>query len=288
MDKPLALVYAARRGMPSVDSQLYSSLTDYHVHTPLCRHAAGWPIDFAERAMELGFQEIGFADHNPMPEPFDDWRMLREELPRYIEAVEEARVRFPQLTIRLGLECDYFVGREAWIEELAGMANWDFLIGSVHYLPEGWEVDHPKYISRHQGGNSAELWASYWRTYEQCIRSGLFDFVAHPDLPKKFGFRPEGDLRRYYEPAIAAMAECQVPFEINTAGLRKECRELYPTNEFLEIAHAAGVPLLINSDAHDPAELGAGFEEALSAARKAGYTHLLRFAGRNRISVPIA
>ena len=244
-------------------------------------------MEFATRAVELGFQEIGFADHNPMPEPFDDWRMLREELPRYLDAVEEARARFPQLTIRLGLECDYFPGREAWIEELAGMAKWDFLIGSVHYLPEGWEVDHPKYISRHQGGNVEELWASYWRTYGQCIRSRLFDFVAHPDLPKKFGFRPAGDLRPYYEPAIAALAECGVAFEINTAGLRKDCRELYPAQEFLTMTHAAGVPLLINSDAHDPAELGAGFEDAVAAAKEAGYTQLLRFAERQRSSVPL-
>lgn len=167
------------------------------------------------------------------------------------------------------------------------MADWDFLIGSVHYLPEGWEVDHPKYISRHQGGAVEQLWSSYWSTYEQCIRSGLFDFVAHPDLPKKFGFRPGGDLRPYYEPAIAALAECGVAFEINTAGLRKECRELYPAPEFLEMAHTAGVPLLINSDAHDPAELGAGFAEAVAAARAAGYTQLLRFSRRQRSSVPL-
>lgn len=244
-------------------------------------------MEYAARAVALGFEEIGFADHNPMPEPFDDWRMLREELPRYIEAVQEAREKFPSLTIRLGLECDFLPGKEARIEELAGMADWDYLIGSVHYLPEGWEVDHPKYISRHQDGNAGELWASYWRTYEQCIRSGLFDFVAHPDLPKKFGFRPQGDLRPFYEPAIAAMAERGVAFEINTAGLRKECRELYPAQEFLEMAHAAGVPLLINSDAHDPAELGAGFEEAVEAARSAGYSHAARYAGRRREAVAL-
>lgn len=260
---------------------------DYHLHTPLCHHATGWPVDFAARAAELGLDEIGFADHNPMAEPFDDWRMSLSDLPRYLAAVEEARQAFPQLTIRLGLECDYLAGREAWIEELSQLARWDFLIGSVHYLPEGWEVDHPKYIGRHAGA-SEEIWTSYWKSYEQCIRSGLFDFVAHPDLPKKFGHRPDGDLKRFYEPAVAALAECGLAFEINTAGLRKECRELYPAREFLELAHAANVPLLINSDAHDPAELGAGFDEAEALARAAGYTHTVRFAARERSLVALA
>ena len=254
-------------------------MADYHLHTPLCHHATGWPVDFAARAVEIGLTEIGFADHNPMAAYFDDWRMSLDELPRYLESVQDARERFPLLTIRLGLECDYLAGQEAWIEQLAGMAEWDYLIGSVHYLPQGWEVDHPKYLSRHIG-DAEEIWIGYWRTYEQCIRSRLFDFVAHPDLPKKFGHRPGGDLRRFYEPAVAALAECGVAFEINTAGLRKECRELYPARQFLELAHAAGVPLLINSDAHDPAELGAGFAEAAALAASCGYTHTLRFAGR--------
>jgi histidinol-phosphatase (PHP family) len=265
---------------------MFSQLADYHVHTPLCHHASGWPVEFARRALELGLGELGFADHNPMPEYFDDWRMLREDLPRYLDEVAEARAAFPQLTIRIGLECDFLAGGEGWIEELAQMAEWDFFIGSVHYLPEGWEVDHPKYVGRH-AAQADEIWTSYWRIYERCIRSGLFDFVAHPDLPKKFGFRATGDLRRFYEPVIAALEETGTPFEINTAGWRKDCAEQYPTREFLELAQAAGVPLLINSDAHAVEELGAGFSEAVALAKAAGYTRTARFAQRKISFVPL-
>ena len=266
---------------------LPSGFTDYHVHTPLCRHAQGSPIEFAARAIELGLSELGFADHNPMPGFFDDWRMLREDLPTYVEAVELARAQFPQLPIRLGLEMDYLAGQEAWWEELRNMTSWDFWIGSVHYLPEGWEVDNPKYLSRYREMDPVTIWDSYWKTYEQCIRSGWFDFVAHPDLPKKFGFRPQGDLRRFYEPTIQALVDTGLAYEINTAGLRKECRELYPARQFVELAYQAGVPVLINSDAHDPAELGAGFTEALQLLREVGYTETVRFEGKRRIAVPL-
>lgn len=266
---------------------MLSSLSDYHVHTPLCHHAQGWPIDFAQRAVELGLGELGFADHNPMPTQFDKWRMSLDDLPRYIDAVSEVRDRFPQLNIKLGLECDYIAGKQDWIEELAGMAKWDFLIGSVHYLPSGWAVDDPQYISRFRGSAIEEIWSNYWRTYVDAIESDLFDFVAHPDLPKKFGFRPPGDLTRYYEPVIKALAEHDTPFEINTAGLRKECTELYPANDFLALAAKAGVPILINSDAHDPAELCAGFEQAVTAAKAAGFQHTVRFTQRERTLVPL-
>lgn len=269
--------------MPS--SPVFHGLTDYHTHTPLCHHAEGWPRDYARVAVERGLAELGFADHSPMPaklEPFDDWRMALADLPRYFEAVHEARAAFPQLPIRLGLEVDYIPGHEGWIEELAAMADWDFLIGSVHYLAPGWDVDNPAHLSRFKTQPIAEIWQLYFDVYEKCIRSRLFDFVAHPDLPKKFGHRPEGDLRRFYEPVIAALAETDTAFEINTAGLRKPAGECYPAPEFLKLAQEAGAALLINSDAHAPEEVGAGFEPGLALAKEAGFTQVVRFEGRKR------
>ena len=244
-------------------------------------------MEFAARAVALGLGELGFADHNPMPEQFDDWRMSLADLPRYLEEVEKARAQSPQLTIRLGLECDFLAGRESWIEELRAMADWDFFIGSVHYLGDGTEVDHPQAIKRYADGETGAIWDAYWKTYARMIRSRLFDFVAHPDLPKKFGFIPEGDLRRFYDPVIAALAETGTPFEINTAGWRKQCAEQYPARQFLELACAANVPLLINSDSHDPAELTAGFVEAVALAKIVGFTQTVRFCRRAVSFVPL-
>ena len=123
-------------------------LADYHLHTPLCLHAEGHPREYAAQAVSQGLAEIGFSDHNPMPEYFDDWRMPISDFPRYLEMVDEARADFPQLPIRLALESDYIEGREAWTDEQAGMAPFDYLIGSVHYIAPGWDVDNPKHLSR--------------------------------------------------------------------------------------------------------------------------------------------
>ncbi len=257
------------------------------MHTPLCRHATGEPVEYAREAMRKGLPEIGFSDHNPMPEPFDDWRMAREDLPRYFEMIEEAREQLPGFPIRLGLECDYLPGRESWIAELAAMADWDYLIGSVHYIAPDWAVDNPAYAGRYQAAAPDELWTMYWNALERCAGSGLFDFIAHPDLVKIFGVKPSGDLRRYYEPTIAALARHGGAFEINTAGLRKPVKELYPALEFLRLAREAGIPLLINSDAHKPEQVGLDFEAARALAREAGYETTLRFHRRQRREVPL-
>jgi len=262
-------------------------LSDYHLHTPLCHHAEGLPVEYAQAAIDRGLDEIGFSDHNPMPQQFDNWRMAIGDLPAYFDMVQAARERFPALPIRLGLEVDYLPGQETWVEHLAEKADWDYFIGSVHYIANGWAVDNPELISRFKERPVEEIWTMYWKAYEQCIRSGLFDFVAHPDLVKKFGHRPAGDLRKYYEPSITAAAEKKVAIEINTAGLRKPVQELYPSREFLEMAFAAGIPLLINSDAHAPEEVGADFPAAVQLAKEVGYTETLRFEKRIRRFVPL-
>lgn len=261
-------------------------LADYHLHTPLCLHATGAPLAYVAAARAAGLAEVGFSDHCPMPgpEPFDDWRMRRADLPRYVEWVLDAREKSAPFPVRLGLECDFIAGQEAWIEELTTLAPWDYLIGSVHYLAPGWDVDNPKHLSRFAASATAveEIWTLYWRAYERCTASGLFDFVAHPDLAKKFGFRPPGDLRRYYEPTIAAAVASGTAFEVSTAGLHKPVGELYPSADFLTMAHAAGVPVLINSDAHAPEEVGRDFDLAVAAVRAAGYAETARFTGRHR------
>ena len=70
---------------------------DYHMHTPLCRHAVGEPVDYARRALEIGLNEIGFSDHSPMAKDnFDDWRMADRQLDEYVAKVRLAQQTFPQ------------------------------------------------------------------------------------------------------------------------------------------------------------------------------------------------
>ena len=102
---------------------------DYHMHTPLCRHAKGEPTEYAARALELGLPEIGFSDHSPVEhDDQDDWRMLACELNEYVAKVEHAREAHPSLPIRLGLEVDFIPGHEPWIKEMARRHDWDYFV----------------------------------------------------------------------------------------------------------------------------------------------------------------
>ena len=261
---------------------------DYHMHTPLCRHAVGEPTELAAQAVRLGFTEIGFSDHNPMPrDDWDDWRMARADLDRYVAQVEQARSDHPGLTIKLAMEVDYIPGQEDWIRELAGRHPWDYLIGAVHYVSDSWDLDNPKRISEWKSRNPFDVWTAYFERLTMAAESGLFDIIAHVDLCKKFCFYPKEDCTPLFRRLIEAIRSHGLAMELNTAGLRKDCREIYPSPQIIQMAKEAGVPITFASDAHAPGEVGANFAEAIVLARSAGYTEWCRFTGRKREMVKL-
>jgi histidinol-phosphatase (PHP family) len=262
---------------------------DYHTHTPLCLHAEGEPEAFVERALAAGLSEYGISDHAPqVPEPFDDWRMRDSQMPEYFEWISRARAHAAgRLPVRAGLECDWLDGGEAWIESLSTRHDWDYLIGSVHYLGN-WDFDNPKWLGRWEQCDVDEVWTLYWRTYARMVESGLFDIYGHADLVKKFARVPAGDLNRFYEPVIDAIAAVGGVIELNTAGLHKPCAEAYPAPGFLELACSAGIGLVISSDAHQPDEVGRDFDKAVAIARATGFRETVLFEKRRRRSEPLA
>jgi histidinol-phosphatase (PHP family) len=263
-------------------------LPDYHMHTPLCRHASGAPVDYARRAVELGFTEIGFSDHAPMArDDFDDWRMFNSQLEEYVAQVRQAQRTFPQLTIRLALEVDYLPGQEEWIRDLAGRHPWDYFIGSVHYVSEDWAIDSPFQLAKWQERDTFEVWSVYFDWLTRAAEAGLFQIIGHADLPKKFGHRPTQDCTALYERFLTAAQKHHCAIELNTAGLRKECQEIYPSRQILALALQKRVPITFGSDAHKPEEVGLNFAAALALAREVGYREHARFAARKISLTPL-
>ncbi|MFT5905345.1 MAG: histidinol-phosphatase (PHP family) [Cryomorphaceae bacterium] len=276
---------------------------DYHTHTPLCLHAEGTPEQYIDAAIDAGLTEYGISDHAPLQkpddsEPFDDWRMLSTQIPDYLTWIAAAKAHAGErITIRCGLECDWLPGsrNEAWTQHLRTLHPWDYLIGSVHYIADTsiapWDFDNPKWLGKwaksEKDGDIHQAWDLYWKAYTAMADSGLYDILAHPDLIKKFGYKPPGDLTRYYEPAIDAIATAGSIIEINTAGLHKPCAEVYPDTAFLELARDAGIDLIISSDAHHPSEVARDRSTATEIAKAAGYTHTTLINQRQRSYVAL-
>ncbi len=261
---------------------------DYHMHTPLCCHAVGEPVEYAAHALSLGLTEIGLSDHSPMRQvDWDDWRMRSDQLDEYVEKVRKAQATYPNLQIKLALEVDYVPGHEDWIKELAARHPWDYFIGSVHYVSGKWDFDNPKKLSEWKKHDPFEVWTMYFDRLTMAAESKLFEIIGHADLCKKFCYYPKEDCTPLFRRFLEAAARHDVAIEINTAGLRKDCKEMYPSPQFLALAWEHRVPLTFGSDAHAPNEVGLNFEEAIALAKKTGYTHWRRCTQRQHESLPL-
>ena len=275
-------IIAAVRGLP-----------DYHVHTYRCGHAGGQTRDFVLRGIERGLAEIGFTDHIPLyflPESERDPKLAMSEgqFDGYLREIEELREEFAgRIAVRLGLEADYAEGREEELARLLSRADWDLVLGSVHWVAGGW-IDDPATSPLRFASEGAEpLYDEYYRLLARASRTGLFDVLAHFDLPKKFGHRPATPRAGAEREAISAAKDAGCAVEISSAGLRKPVAEIYPEARLLREILAAGVPVTFSSDAHAPAEVGWGFERTLELARAAGAREYVTFAKRQQTRHPL-
>jgi histidinol-phosphatase (PHP family) len=276
--------------------------TDYHMHLERGPWTLEWLERFVETGRRRGVGEIGFSEH---PHRFREWRTMypqnvpswideqsTERLDSYVRLIEEARRA--GLPVKAGIEWDFIPGNEAQIERALRAYPWDYAIGSVHWLPpqdpggRWWDFDNLSRAAEWEGRDVLDAYRRYFAIIAEAARSRLFDFIGHADVIKVCGYRPDEDISDLYEAAASAFAASGVCAEINTAGWRKPVGEIYPAPAFLRACRRAGVPVLINSDAHLPEDVGRNFDRAAALAREAGYTEVATFTARSRRMVPLA
>jgi histidinol-phosphatase (PHP family) len=263
------------------------NLVDYHVHTARCGHAEGRLEDYVARAMEVGLREIGFSDHLPLLHMVDaSLSMSLEELPLYVGEVIDLRGVFPDIMIRLGIEADYIPETARQLPSLLAAYPFDYVTGAVHFV-DGWGFDDPRNLGGYEGRDLLSLWERYFELLGDAAESGLFDILAHPDLIKKFGFRPGEDVSHLYATCLDRVARSGIAVEVSTAGLRKPVGEIYPSEDFLRLCREREIPVALGSDAHRPREVGQDFEQALRLLRRVGYEEIAAFKGRERTFLPL-
>jgi histidinol-phosphatase (PHP family) len=273
-------------------------LTDYHVHLrpdePGTSAERYLTADNAERyrlvAAERGIAELGVSEHvYRFTQALDVWQhplwveTARDDLDAYCAFVRE------ETDLKLGIEADFIPGREDRMAELLDGRDWDYVVGSIHFVGEG-ALDYDKYDIWTRAPSPDKVWRTYFEWLGELALSGQFDVLAHPDLVKHWGDerpRPERDPRYFYEVAMEGIAESGIAVEVSTAGLRKPVGEIYPDRAFLEMVVDAGNPIALSSDAHLPDQLGHAYDRALELLDQVGVHELCVFERRGRRLEPI-
>ena len=280
-------------------------IVDAHVH--LQPHGEAPPVNraliesYVEQSQRNGVDVVVFTEHlfrfKEALERLDGWwdcdpdpalrKLAREywldhvnlSMADYVSLIEGAKA--DGLPVRLGLEMDWIPGRADDLRALLKPYAWDCIVGSIHFLG-AFGIDIDECLDEWRRREVDDVWEEYTQFVEDLADARLADTIGHPDVVKVWGFRP-GDETKFHKRIVEAAARNGVALEVNSNGLRKPVGELYPDPRILKLAHERGVPITLGSDAHTADRLGQRFDEAIAAARAAGYDEYVAFEGRREV-----
>ena len=230
---------------------------NYHTHTARCGHAAGSDEDYVRAAIAQGFDELGFSDHVPWPYAsgytHPTVRMTIGQMDGYIASVRALERRYAgKIAIRLGFECEYFPAYMGWLADMREERGLDYLILGNHYdlTDEG-----GMYFGSTR--TPAQL-RTYVERTAQGVQTGLFAYLAHPDLFMRSYRSFDDNCRQAARDLCAVCRENGIPMEYNLHDRYLSPvtgRKSYPHPEFFEIAAQEDVHIIIGLDAHEPEEI---------------------------------
>jgi histidinol-phosphatase (PHP family) len=256
--------------------------TDYHMHSSYS-DGRSTPEDYIAPAIAAGLSEIGFSEHLTLFKDLEDWNMNPVNISHYISHLENLKNSIKSIKIKIGLEVDFFAGKEKEIFSFLSSLPLDYIIGSVHYLGEKTVDVGPEF---YEGKSIDRLFESYFDSVTTAAASGLFDIIGHCDLIRIYGYKPSSDQEPLYRKLAKTMKTHNVVFEVNTNGRNRPLADFYPDRRFLHIFREENVPVCINSDAHMPSRVGQYFDEAYELLRYIGFTEMAVFDKRVRHMIP--
>ena len=225
-------------------------IANYHTHTTRCNHAVGSEVEYVENALAMGLKVLGFSDHTPYIFPgsyYSHFRMKLHQLEDYVETVLALRKEYAgRIEIPLGLELEFYPKLLPQLLPVLRDFPIDYLLMGQHFIGNeidepysGWPTEDPRVLER------------YVDQVIEGMHSGLFSYVAHPDLLHFLG--DDRTYRRQMRRLCQAAKACGMVLEVNLLGMHEG--RIYPNPSFWEEAATEGNRVILGRDAHSPAHI---------------------------------
>ncbi len=266
-------------------------LTNYHIHSDFCDGHASME-EFVRKAIELDMSAIAFSSHSPVPYK-TDWNLPAERLDEYVSTIKILKKKYRgTIDIYSSLEVDYLAGIQGPGDEKFKNLDLDFVMGSIHFLGNfsngmPWTIDCPvpeflKGFREIYSGDAGYLVHTYFETTRQMVKNSTPDVLAHMDRIKMHNIvepifdESESWYRDELRHTLEVIKEKGVIVEINTKAVLRNGM-IYPGREYFKWIKELDIPIVMNSDAHRPEYLTAGFKEVAEMLKEDGIEYKLEF-----------
>ena len=249
-----------------------------HIHTTYA-DGRDTPKQMIEKAIERGFDSIGFSEHSYSEFSLYPHQMTVADMEIYKQEICNLKKEYKGII-------DIFCGLEFEMYSDVDTDGFDYLIGSVHYLDANGNIETfdnglestLDYINRNFQGDGLAFAKKYYETVVMLPQKRNFDILGHFDLViknnDKGGF-VDVHSKEYLDYGLEAIhaLKGKIPFfEVNTGAISHGYRkEPYPQMEFLKEFKNLGFGVLITSDCHNREFIDCYYEQARELIAQAGF-----------------
>ena len=224
-------------------------ISSYHNHNYLCGHALGNVKDYIDVAVKKGYQIFGISDHGYIPQMSD--RMNRNDFfNNYLKQFEE--IKDYNIIVKKGLEFEYFKENIDLYKEMRKYV--DYLVLGEHIF-----YRNGKLRSVHYDELDDEDFILYEKNCIEGLKTGLFDFIAHPEIAFYNIENISETGMRCLENIVKYCTENDIIMEVNVNGLRRKpigkVRYRYPRQEYLDLLKKYHTKVIVSDDAHVISEI---------------------------------
>lgn len=261
------------------------SFSNFHTHCYFC-DGTGDPEEYVKKAIEFKFSDLGFSSHAPLPFP-NSWTMEENNFYEYCNKINSLKLKYEnEINIYLGLEVDYIKDLISPTDKK--FSSLDYTIGSVHMLKDiktgeflavdGDEDEYIKLITSAFDNDVKKFVHAYYTQIRNMVSNKTPSIVGHLDLIKKHNKNNKyfNENESWYKDEILntlkVISENKTILELNTGGkVRGYTDDFYPSNWILTECRHLDIPIILNSDAHNPQYINAYFSDATILLKNSNY-----------------
>lgn len=267
-------------------------LADCHIHSRYSFDSRTGIGDICKMAISLGLRAVTITDHCEIcvsggKNKYWNWRNMK----RSYDAARSAAAHYSgKLEVCAGIELGQPHHHPKTAQEVLSRCDYDFVLGSVHYLRDRRDFYYLDYITEN---DPYEIYRMYLDEVLELVQLGCFDSLAHITYPLRYIVGRSGidfDEQRFYgryDEILSLLAEKEKALEINTAGGRTT-RFVVPDERMVRrFRELGGKYITIGSDAHRPAGVGGSLDEGVQMARAAGFDRVVYYSKHQPIEILI-
>ena len=265
-------------------------LVDLHLHSNFSFDSDEEAEKYIVGAVKAGASVLGFSEHYDYDAVLDGADIAVADIPKYVASLEKLKERYGGQEILCGIEFGYRAEAAEHYRQLISKYNFDYIINSLHTLPERGDCYSNAFFAR------KPLKDSYFDYFKGVLESVRADFdyqiIGHVGYVSRYrtgeGSRIlYGDFSDILDEILLEIIRRDKCLEINTStGLSNS--KFLPDCDILDrYLQLGGEKLSFGSDAHSADKYLRKYKDVEDYLKSAGVKYLFYYKNRKPVAYKI-